>query len=284
MDNQSHFLPKNQKELKRPLNIFIAIISISLVMIGIVAYSFQLSYKMSSGFSPLVDATMEIKLETTTAHLWFEEIISGDRHEKIEDVIKHIDNAIWYATAMLEGGENPKGLFVPLANPLMRKDIKEVLVKIKSFKEITKERYANIKEASVGSPIDQKYDAIFRNFQEQADIVEAKLQATIAADLNHYHYLQLFLIVSLVSSMLFLLFIFSKYEKQRTKNLALIRKALDEVKVLSGFLPICSSCKKIRDDKGYWNQIETYIHAHSEAQFTHGICPPCSKKLYPDLY
>ncbi len=71
--------------------------------------------------SPLVDATMKIKLETTTAHLWFEEIISGDRIEKIEDVIKHIDNAIWYATAMLEGGENPEGSFVPLANPIMRK-------------------------------------------------------------------------------------------------------------------------------------------------------------------
>lgn len=60
-------------------------------------------------------------------------------------------------------------------------------------------------------------------------------------------------------------------------------KALREVKILSGFLPICASCKKIRDDKGYWNQIESYIRDHSEAEFSHGICPDCSKKLYPDL-
>lgn len=60
-------------------------------------------------------------------------------------------------------------------------------------------------------------------------------------------------------------------------------EALSRLKVLSGMLPICASCKKIRDDKGYWNQIETYIRAHSEAEFSHGICPDCTKKLYPNL-
>ncbi len=70
------------------------------------------------------------------------------------------------------------------------------------------------------------------------------------------------------------------------ENLRLLkepREALDEVKILSGLLPICASCKKIRDDKGYWNQIETYIRDHSEAAFSHSICPECAKKLYPDL-
>ncbi len=57
--------------------------------------------------------------------------------------------------------------------------------------------------------------------------------------------------------------------------------ARNEIKTLKGFLSICSSCKKIRDDKGYWTQIEAYIRDHSEAEFTHGICPECFKKLYP---
>lgn len=61
-------------------------------------------------------------------------------------------------------------------------------------------------------------------------------------------------------------------------------KALDEVKKLSGLLPICSYCKKIRDDKGYWNTIEIYIRDHSEAEFSHSICKECAKKLYPELY
>jgi hypothetical protein len=61
-----------------------------------------------------------------------------------------------------------------------------------------------------------------------------------------------------------------------------IAEALANVKVLSGLLPVCASCKKIRDDKGYWNQIETYISDHSEADFSHGICPDCLRKLYPE--
>src|SRR5262249_45061008 len=60
-----------------------------------------------------------------------------------------------------------------------------------------------------------------------------------------------------------------------------LREALSKVKVLSGLLPICSSCKKIRDDQGYWNQMELYIREHSEAEFTHSLCPECAQKLFP---
>jgi membrane-bound ClpP family serine protease len=73
-------------------------------------------------------------------------------------------------------------------------------------------------------------------------------------------------------------------EEKREKAIAAREKALDEVKILRGFLPICSSCKKIRDDQGYWNQIEGYIRDHSEAEFSHGICPECAVKLYPEFY
>ena len=62
-----------------------------------------------------------------------------------------------------------------------------------------------------------------------------------------------------------------------------LREALGHVKQLGGLLPICSSCKKIRDDKGYWNQIESYIRDHSEVEFSHSICPDCAKRLYPDF-
>ncbi len=63
-----------------------------------------------------------------------------------------------------------------------------------------------------------------------------------------------------------------------------LRNALMQVKRLSGFLPLCSSCKRIRDANGEWQQIESYISNHSEAHFSHGVCPDCAKKLYPDLY
>jgi hypothetical protein len=73
-------------------------------------------------------------------------------------------------------------------------------------------------------------------------------------------------------------------EQKSEKALREREKALEDVRILHGLLPICASCKKIRDDKGYWTQIEAYIAAHSEANFTHGICPDCARKLYPEFY
>ena len=74
---------------------------------------------------------------------------------------------------------------------------------------------------------------------------------------------------------------------ERTKDLqhknAKLEAALEDIKTLKGMLPICAQCKKIRDDKGYWNQIESYIYEHSEAEFSHSICPDCARKFYPDL-
>lgn len=63
-----------------------------------------------------------------------------------------------------------------------------------------------------------------------------------------------------------------------------LQRALTEVKVLRGLIPICASCKKIRNDGGFWQQLEEYLGEHSEAEFSHGLCQPCIKKLYPGVY
>lgn len=74
-----------------------------------------------------------------------------------------------------------------------------------------------------------------------------------------------------------------EFENEREKLILEFQAALAQVKQLSGLLPICASCKKVRDDKGYWTRIEEYIVDHSEADFSHGLCPGCLKKLYPDI-
>lgn len=83
-----------------------------------------------------------------------------------------------------------------------------------------------------------------------------------------------------------------KNEMDRRKNRELelrrsneeLQRALREVKVLRGLIPICASCKKIRNDGGFWQQLEEYLSDHSEAEFSHGLCQPCIKKLYPGVY
>lgn len=74
-----------------------------------------------------------------------------------------------------------------------------------------------------------------------------------------------------------------RLEDENRQLIASLQCSLEKVNLLRGLLPICATCKKVRDDNGYWSQIESYISQHSEAQFSHGICPACAKKLYPEI-
>jgi len=84
--------------------------------------------------------------------------------------------------------------------------------------------------------------------------------------------------------------LFSTYEAIVQKNIELerlnleLKIASEKIKTLSGLIPICSKCKKIRNDEGYWEEVEEYVSAHTEVDFTHGICTDCLKELYPDFY
>jgi len=71
-------------------------------------------------------------------------------------------------------------------------------------------------------------------------------------------------------------------EKEQQRLISELEKALAEIKTLKGLIPICASCKKILDDKGCWNQLEAYLSKHTDAMFSHGICPECTEKLYPE--
>jgi hypothetical protein len=72
-------------------------------------------------------------------------------------------------------------------------------------------------------------------------------------------------------------------EKERDRLIRELQEALTKVKTLRGLIPICASCKRIRDDKRYWNQIEAHLRKHSDADFSHGFCPECIGRLYPDF-
>jgi hypothetical protein len=101
-----------------------------------------------------------------------------------------------------------------------------------------------------------------------------------------YETIGLFTSLSMLAGILFVAPIFEsirRKEEERETMVRELREAFANVKTLSGLLPICASCKMIRDDKGYWNQIEAYIGTRTDAEFSHSICPDCRKKLYPNL-
>jgi len=75
-----------------------------------------------------------------------------------------------------------------------------------------------------------------------------------------------------------------KAAAERERLIIQLQEALEKVKTLRGFIPICASCKQVRDDEGYWSQVEAYVSKHTLAEFSHGICPECAKRLYPEYY
>jgi tetratricopeptide (TPR) repeat protein len=90
---------------------------------------------------------------------------------------------------------------------------------------------------------------------------------------------------AIAAALLLILFLGLTYYRYRqaARTTRELRLALQQVKTLQGLLPICANCKKIRDDTGYWHQVESYVTEHSNAEFTHGICPACAQSLYPDF-
>ncbi|WP_163339436.1 hypothetical protein [Desulfopila sp. IMCC35008] len=272
------------KKSHSPWGLYFTIGGMGVMILLAMGFGFYLGNYMVTKYTPLVDAAMEIKLEATTAHLWLEEMSSGDRYRDIESVHRHLDEAQWYARAMLEGGKNAEGTYTALRNPVLRSEVERVSEKLKVFKEITNKKYNTLEETGGGTFVDQKFDAIFNDFVSQADRVESELQALIDKNMELFRITHIFLIIMSFIFICFVLFRFNRFERRRVSDMNLInntnkqlRIALNEVKTLQGIIPICSYCKKIRDSEGLWNQLELYIHQHSAAQFSHGICPECYK-------
>ncbi len=169
-----------------PWRIYLLMCVVGLLTTGMLGYGFFKGNRMNIVYAPLVDAAMEIKLEAALAHLWFEEIISGDRYKDISAVWKHQDQAEWYAKAMLEGGKNPEGTFIPIDDAEIHRKIKNVQGRLKEFRRISQKRLETKGLSGIGTDIDQRYDHVFRSFLKEADEVETKLQQIVAKYLSSF--------------------------------------------------------------------------------------------------
>lgn len=279
------------QQMKFPWSLYSGIFVMGLIIVCAMVFSFLVGKKMIEKYTPLIDAVMEIRLEATTAHLWFEEIISGDAFEDMDIVKNHFEQSLWYATAMLEGGENSEGIFLPLTNPILRKEIEEVRGKIQRLQKITEQRFKSKQDSGIGTVNDQLYDSVFRDLSYQSDMVESKLQAEMEKQLQILRLLHYFTISLGVISVIAILLIVHRFERKSFQNTKLLhatnnnlQDALNEVRTLQGILPICSYCKKIRDEEGIWYQIEAYIDSHADVTFSHGACPDCYSRQMEELH
>lgn len=200
------------------------LISASLLLC-VMSFLFYLGNKLLIERSPLIEAAEEIKLEATTAHLWFEEIMSGDGTESIEGVWKDIDSADWYAKAMLDGGTNTSGTYYPLVDPVLRQLIKEVRKDLLKFKEIALLRYEHFSESIPGTDSDTQFDKIFKEFIGHANLVQEKVKDHIQDEFEQYQHISYLLIFISFLTSIFLSNFLYKRELQRESLMLSLTKA-----------------------------------------------------------
>jgi len=193
------------------ISLSILVTSLVLSMMGFMLYT---GNKIITTYEPLIEASKELKLETTQAHLWFEEIISGDRNEKIETVWQHLDLADWYALAMLEGGVKDDYSIIALTDEVLRREVQHVRYYLGKFRHIAEHRYQLQAESGVGSLGDQKFDHVFQLFILDSNKVEKLLHDKIQTELAEFRKTGLALIIT---SALLAFFITTLLIKNRCK-------------------------------------------------------------------
>ena len=171
----------------------------TLAVIGVMLYSSFTGGIIAERYAPLVDAAMEIKLEASIGHLCFMELETEESDVDIDDVWRHLDQAEWYARAMLEGGENPEGKYVPLKDADLRREIEQALEGINTFRAIARKRWEAISQPDIELEIDPRFHKIFKDFLASADKVKIALQQVMRRQLLRFHILQALLVVIIVA-------------------------------------------------------------------------------------
>ncbi len=205
--------------------VYVTLALFTVSITGGMYYGLHTGTQLSARHAPQINAIMEIKLEATTAHLWFEEIVSGDRHKDIADVLAHLDSADWYAAALLAGGKNSEGTLFPLDDPALRQDIREVQRKLGDFRRITSERWNSRRSSGVGTSVDQEYDAVFDDYLQLADHVETQIRRIIAVETRAFRHTQMSLIACSIVLALVVGFVFRKDATDRRRAEAESREA-----------------------------------------------------------
>ncbi len=183
----------------RNWHVYMLIGFITLAIVVTMGYSLWMASHTAVKYEALIDASTTIRCNTTQAHLWLEEIIAGDRHEKIETVWQLLDKSDWYAAAMLEGSVDEAESFIRLSDPELREQVKRLQDTQAQLRVLFERRYASIEDSFIGSDVDQHFDAFFNDFLAQAEDVEVCLRKLMTRHLDNFRTVQIILILVVIT-------------------------------------------------------------------------------------
>ncbi|MBE9539992.1 MAG: PAS domain S-box protein [Proteobacteria bacterium] len=200
--------------------------TLTLAIIITVLYAFNVGREMARQYAPLVDATMDIKLEVTRAHLMLEEVLTGDRSIEFYQVTDQFNQARWHAAAMLDGGKNHEWEFIALEDPALRQQAARVLLSIDQLERIAVDRWNLRPREGADSLIDQQFDARFTDLLRSVDEVEGALQLLMAQQLREYQYLKIWLIAVILLIGVVSGWMLHRYRRQQSLDAAKLQNTL----------------------------------------------------------
>lgn len=206
------------------------IVTVGVMVFSMTLYSFNTGLRLAERHTPLIYAIMEIKLETTTAHLRFKEILSNERPEDIESVRLHLQQSDWYARAMLEGGTNPEGTFVALSEP-------ELIIKVGRVRELLAEfsRLVDVRwrarlspDGGNGPSHEQAFDRVAEEIVTVSDEVEWRLQDLNSATIETFKIMQFSLGSLTLLATLVIVYIFMRFAREQNQNLGDLHREVQQ--------------------------------------------------------
>jgi len=189
------------------------------------AFMLYTGNKIVTTYEPLIEASKELKFEATQAHLWFEEIISGDKNEKIETVWLHLELADWYAQAMLEGGIKDDYIIVALTDDVLRKQVLRVRHNLAKFSHIAEHRYQVQVNSGVGTVLDQEFDRLFQLFILDSNRVERSLHNLIQDELAEFRKIGFTLLITSALLAFIMTAVLIKNSRRLNKHLEKIQQS-----------------------------------------------------------
>ncbi len=214
----------------RVWHIYLQVGFIVILIVVTLWYALSTSTRITKLYAPQVSAAHHVKINAILAHLWFEEFISGDRSRDISIVWELIDQSEWYVSAMLEGGRNAGGEYIPLNDPILRQDLLNVLENIRALRNIAEERLADIDQSAIGSDIDQRFDEVFESFLNQTEIVETALKQIMTRDMQRFRSVQFALIMLCFVLTGIIAAILRRFEKTRSISMAMLNSVNQQLR------------------------------------------------------
>lgn len=228
MNNQA-VQTKKQENTRLPWKMYVLLVGISIMTIAIIIFGFSQSNEMITRYGPLMHSSVLIKAEATSAHLWFEEIVSGDINEEIQIVWVHLDRANWFAKAMLDGGSNEHDTILPLKNQDLRRKMELVIKKLETFEGISRVRLDAVEVSGIGSDIDQRFDAVFADLIKHLDNTDKTLHEVIRRKNANFRFLQSILILLAFMFSASIGLGFYRFERRQARDMETILKSKENI-------------------------------------------------------